>query len=205
MHEVFCKHLCLFVLVFFNDILIYNRSLNEHPKNFRLVLILFRTDRLFLKRAKYSFDCQEVVYLGHVIQRSGVVVDKTKITDIVDWQLPQMTRATTTSPQQHWVSKLMGFNFTIEYQQDALNCVADALSRRGEGDPEIEEDALSVLTQARTSIFEDLREEIETDESLSAQSDYVFQGKEGSECLACEGLILFVGSLDCGGLPQLRS
>ena len=49
-----------------------------------------------------------------------------------------------------------------------LELEADALSRRGEEDSEIDEAALFVLTQARTGICEDIRKEIEADESLSA-------------------------------------
>ena len=36
----------------------------------------------------------------------------------------------TTIPQHHWVRKLLGFDFTVEYKPDARNMVADALSHR---------------------------------------------------------------------------
>ena len=42
----------------------------------------------------------------------------------------------TTSPQQHWVSKLMGFDFSVEYRQGALDCAEGALSQCGEEDSE---------------------------------------------------------------------
>jgi hypothetical protein len=35
-----------------------------------------------------------------------------------------------TIPQHHWVGKLLGFDFTVEYKAGAANVVADALSRR---------------------------------------------------------------------------
>jgi hypothetical protein len=36
----------------------------------------------------------------------------------------------TTIPQHQWVSKLLGFDFVVEYKPGAQNVVADALSRR---------------------------------------------------------------------------
>jgi len=35
-----------------------------------------------------------------------------------------------TIPQHHWVSKLLGFDFSVEYKSGQTNIVADALSRR---------------------------------------------------------------------------
>lgn len=34
-----------------------------------------------------------------------------------------------TIPQHHWVGKLLGFNFSVEYKAGSTNTVADALSR----------------------------------------------------------------------------
>ena len=35
-----------------------------------------------------------------------------------------------TIPQHHWVGKLLGFDFSVEYKAGSTNTVADALSRR---------------------------------------------------------------------------
>ena len=49
MNEVLCAHLRRFVLVFFDDILIYSRSWADHLRHLRVVLSLLRQHRLFVK------------------------------------------------------------------------------------------------------------------------------------------------------------
>jgi hypothetical protein len=39
-----------------------------------------------------------------------------------------------TVPQHQWISKLFGYDFTVEYRPGRLNTVADALSRRATED-----------------------------------------------------------------------
>ena len=43
----------------------------------------------------------------------------------------------TTIPQHQWASKLLGFDFVVEYKPGSLNAVADALSRREEHSGEL--------------------------------------------------------------------
>jgi hypothetical protein len=40
----------------------------------------------------------------------------------------------TTIPQHQWVSKLIGYDFRVQYKPDTNNTVADALSRRDAGE-----------------------------------------------------------------------
>jgi hypothetical protein len=65
-----------FVLVLFDDILIYNPSWTEHLCDMRLVLAALQAHRLFLKRAKCAFGITEVAYLGHFISAAGVAMDE---------------------------------------------------------------------------------------------------------------------------------
>lgn len=93
MNTVFKEHLRRFVLVFFDDILIYSQSWAIHVQHIRTVLSLLRMHRLYLKRSKCSFGQLQVAYLGHVIQHSGVAVDQSKISAIKEWPQPRTMRA----------------------------------------------------------------------------------------------------------------
>jgi hypothetical protein len=55
-----------------------------------------------------------------------------------------------TIPQHHWVEKLLGFDFAMEYKPGAQNTVADALSRRDTEDSTGAVSALSAV-QVRAS------------------------------------------------------
>jgi hypothetical protein len=81
------------VLVFFDDILIYNTSWADHLRHLRVVLNTLRQHRLFVKRSKCSFGVDSIAYLGHVILAASVAMDPAKVQAIHDWPQPRSTRA----------------------------------------------------------------------------------------------------------------
>jgi len=81
MNDLFRPFLRRFVLVFFDKILIYNRSMTDHLIHLRLVLDLLAVHKFFAKLSK-------VYYLGHVISTQGVSSDSEKIQAILDWPTP---------------------------------------------------------------------------------------------------------------------
>jgi hypothetical protein len=97
MNEVLRPFLRRFVLVFFNDILIYNTTWNEHLRHVAAVLNTLRVNTLFVKRSKCIFGANSIAYLGHVISSNGVTMD------------PEKVNAVTTWPQPHSVKGLRGF------------------------------------------------------------------------------------------------
>lgn len=80
-------------MVFFDDIIIYSRTWQEHIEHIRIILHLLQDQQLFTDRNKCSFGQTELEYLGHIITSKGVLIDPKKIEAIVNWPtLKNMTR-----------------------------------------------------------------------------------------------------------------
>jgi hypothetical protein len=92
MNDVLRPYLRKFVLVFFDDILIYNALWAEHLRHLSIVLNALRAHSLHLKRSKCSFGMTAVAYLGHVISESGVTMDVEKVATVVAWPQPRSAR-----------------------------------------------------------------------------------------------------------------
>ena len=93
MNTVLHKFLRHFVVVFFDDILIYSSSWAEHLQHIHMVLQTLATHQLFLKRSKCSFAAPSVAYLGHVISAQGIAVDNDKVQAVLSWPIPKTVRA----------------------------------------------------------------------------------------------------------------
>ena len=68
-----------FVLVFFDDILIYSTLCTKHLQHIHAVLDVLRVHHLHIKRSKCTFAAPSVQYLGHVISTAGVAMDSAKV------------------------------------------------------------------------------------------------------------------------------
>jgi hypothetical protein len=79
MNTIFSKYLRQFVLVFFDDILIYSKSHEEHMEHLQIVLNIFRMHDLKAKLSKCHFEQPQIEYLGHIISGKGVATDPSKI------------------------------------------------------------------------------------------------------------------------------
>jgi hypothetical protein len=77
-----------FVMVFINDILVYLRSEEEREDHLHLVLQKLRDHKLYAKLSKCEFWLKQVAFLGHIISKGGIVVDPSKIQDVLSWNAP---------------------------------------------------------------------------------------------------------------------
>lgn len=83
MNQVFKPYLRRFVLVFFNDILVYSPSLQHHLTHLRTVLQTLREHQLLAKRSKCSFGASQVDYLGYLITKHGVSTNPAKVAAVL--------------------------------------------------------------------------------------------------------------------------
>lgn len=93
MNEVFSDYIRKFVLVFFDDILIYSPCIESHVQHLTEVLSVLKRHKLYAKRSKCAFGVRQVEYLGHIISGEGVKTDPEKIKSMVEWPTPRNLKA----------------------------------------------------------------------------------------------------------------
>jgi hypothetical protein len=89
MNHIFAAHLRKFILVLFDDILVYSKTLEEHENHLRAVLQILRDNKLAGKQSKWVFATSQVEYLGHIIIAHGVSTDLAKVAAIKSWSHPK--------------------------------------------------------------------------------------------------------------------
>ena len=82
-----------FVLVFFDDILVFSCNFSDHLSHLKIVLEVMQSHQLYAKQSKCVFGCAEVEYLGHIISGNGVKADPKKTLAMQQWPIPQNAKA----------------------------------------------------------------------------------------------------------------
>ncbi|PIK38261.1 hypothetical protein BSL78_24898 [Apostichopus japonicus] len=88
MNHVLRAFICKFVVVYFDDILIYSSNLEDHLQHLEQVLETLKAENLYANLKKCTFCTDQVVFLGFVVSSQGLKVDEEKIKAIQDWPTP---------------------------------------------------------------------------------------------------------------------
>ncbi|XP_065871915.1 uncharacterized protein [Euphorbia lathyris] len=145
MNHVLRAFIGKFVVVYFDDILVYSRSLEEHLGHLRSVFDVLRKEQLYANLSKCSFCTDQIIFLGYVVSAKGIKVDEEKVKAIRDWPTPSSVSevrsfhglasfyrrfvrdfSTLAAPLTEVIKKTVGFSWGIE-QENAFNILKDKL------------------------------------------------------------------------------
>jgi len=88
MTQVLKPFLGKFVVVYFDDILIFSRSVQEHLGHIKQVLKVLRTEQLYINKDKCSFMRKSAKFLGFIVSNQDVEADPAKVQAIQQWPTP---------------------------------------------------------------------------------------------------------------------
>ncbi|MCO5610779.1 hypothetical protein L7F22_065020 [Adiantum nelumboides] len=78
-----------FTGVFFDDVIIYSKTIEEHKEHLKVIFQALRDNKLYVNQKKSEFFLQEIQYLGHIISKNGIRMDPAKLEVIKDWPNPR--------------------------------------------------------------------------------------------------------------------
>ncbi|XP_028556143.1 uncharacterized protein LOC114581024 [Dendrobium catenatum] len=89
MNEVLRPVLNRCCVVYFDDILVFSSTLEDHIQHLTTIFGILRENQLFLNLTKCDFASPQVAFLGFIISATGINVDPKKVAAIVDWPTPR--------------------------------------------------------------------------------------------------------------------
>ncbi|GFW88504.1 retrovirus-related Pol polyprotein from transposon 297 [Trichonephila clavipes] len=90
-----------FVSVYMDDVIISSPSFTQHVKHLKEIFRLLHEAGLTLNKDKCKFGCEELKYLGLIINKEGIKTDETKVQAIVEMKPPHNSKE---------VSKFLGMS-----------------------------------------------------------------------------------------------
>ncbi|CAI7787783.1 unnamed protein product [Closterium sp. NIES-54] len=88
MNEAFRPLLDKCVIIYLDDILVYNRDKQQHLADLEEVFTILDKHRLLTKGSKCEIFQDRLEFLGHVISKAGVEIDPKKLDTVKAWHPP---------------------------------------------------------------------------------------------------------------------
>lgn len=92
MHEILKSYMDKFYVVFFDEILIFSKDLNEYFMHLRVILQALRANILYLNIQKCVFINSSIHFLGYIISIDELKVDPSKVEAIQNWPQPKSSK-----------------------------------------------------------------------------------------------------------------
>ena len=93
MNLLFGPYLRQFIIVFFDDILVYSSTFEDQLRHLDTTFQVLLANQFVLKLSKCFFAQPQVEYLGHIVSHKGVEPVAAKVAAIQQWPVPKSTKA----------------------------------------------------------------------------------------------------------------
>lgn len=92
MDETLRDYIRSFCMVYFDDIIVFSKSWDEHLKHIELVLKRLQENNFQVKLTKCKFAMEEVVYLGHLVSYKGIAPNPETTAAVSDCKTPKSVK-----------------------------------------------------------------------------------------------------------------